>query len=909
MVIVLYKVQANKVNENAIFSARPVAPGHLLYLERPRLDELIGKALDYPVFMVIGGAGYGKTLAVYSCLQKLGIRTVWMQFTERDNIGERFWENYTQSISMINGRTAAKLAKQGFPATEQQFERYLSIPLADIDPKVKLVLVYDDFHLIQDKTVLRFLEHSITTPFPIVTSVLIARTKPSINLVNLYSKGLLAEINEDDLRFSRDEIEAFFVRQNISASREILDSVYHDTEGWAFAVHIAGLHFMKRPAGEDYGVQLRRNIFQLVESELMSRIKEDLRKFLLKLALMEESPMELIRELARLHYSPESEKSETLIRQVGEIGSLIRFDEYHNVFRIHRLFRDYLLGLQHELNEAEQQEVYRAAACWCARNKLTIDAILYYEKAKKYEEVVAQINRLPQGVSGTAAMELLLKIMRNLPWDVYSQHGEAIILFVRFLLSDARTGEAREVLEKFIKTFDALPEGDLRDRGLFACYIGMGFLNKFMSITTNDFSFPECFAKALYHKAQWGGELEKPFTLTGLGCYACRVGSRDPLSMEGFLEALIVSTPDVVAAMRGNMHGVVELARGELAFFRGAVKEAKGFLQEALTKTRELHQYDLETRTLFYLMRTGFFYADVGMIQENAGAIAGLLDNEEYFNRHVHNDIYHGWLYAQLGEYKKIPAWLKKEDRTAPNSLVRGLELLVKTRICLREKNYEAALSLISQTETNARLFLLGKIETKVLEAVCRYQMRQKARAYAVLEEARLLAEPNGFFTPFAELGKDMRSLVCQALKDQVSLPVNFLESIRNLSSLYAKKFSQVTEQLSDSSRPLQRPGTLSRKEYEVLSALFQGLTLDEIAASSARSANTIKSVIRRVYEKLGAANKADAIRIALSRGLLEWEGIHSSAIDIPQILPAETKDEDAQARRPLLWKKPSSED
>ena len=94
-----------------------------------------------------------------------------------------------------------------------------------------------------------------------------------------------------------------------------------------------------------------------------------------------------------------------------------------------------------------------------------------------------------------------------------------------------------------------------------------------------------------------------------------------------------------------------------------------------------------------------------------------------------------------------------------------------------------------------------------------------------------------------------------------------------------------------------------------MLSALFQGLTLDEIAASSARSANTIKSVIRRVYEKLGAANKADAIRIALSRGLLEWEGIHSSAIDIPQILPAETKDEDAQARRPLLWKKPSSED
>jgi LuxR family maltose regulon positive regulatory protein len=852
--------------------------------------------------LVTGGAGYGKTQAVYSCLQKLGIRTIWMQFTERDNIGERFWENYTQSISMISKKSALKLAKQGFPATEQQFERYLTIPLTDIDPKVKLVFVYDDFHLIQDRTVLRFLEHSITTPFPSITSILISRVNLSINLMSLYSKGLLATINEDDLRFSMNEMETFFIRQNITISREVLDSVYQDTEGWAFAIHIAGLHFMKRPTGENYGALLRKNIFNLVESEFMPRIRGDIRKFLIKLALLEESPLELIREFAGLHYpgeslaaenSGETEKSETLIRQVEEIGSFIRFDEYHNVFRIHRLFRDYLRGLRNELNETEQREVYRAAAFWCARNNQTIDAILYYEKAQEYGEVVAQINRLPQGISSTA-MEVLIKIMKSLPEDLYVCYGEAIILFARFLLSDARTNEARDVLENFIKIFEKLPEGPSRSRGLFACYIGMGFLNKFMSITTDDFSFPEYFAKALYYKNQWGGELEKPFTLTGLGCYACRVGSSDPVFMERFLEALAVSTPDVIASMRGNMYGVVELARGELAFFRGAFKEAESFLREALIKTRELRQYDLETRTLFYLMRTGFFFADTGIIQESAGAIAARLGSEDYFNCYVHNDIYHGWLHAQLNECEKIPVWLRREDGSAPNSLIRGMELLIKAKICFQEKNYKETLFILGQTAASARLFLLGKLETKVLEAVCLYQMRQKTSAYAALEEARILAEPNGFFTPFAELGKDMRSLVSQALKDE-ALPESFLETIRGMSSLYAKKLVQVSERLSSGPRPL--PGSLSRKEYEVLSALFQGLTQDEIAASSSRSANTIKSIIRRIYEKLGAANKADAIRIALNRGLLGW-------VSPPGPSRAETKNGEEKNLRPLLRKR-----
>jgi DNA-binding NarL/FixJ family response regulator len=171
----------------------------------------------------------------------------------------------------------------------------------------------------------------------------------------------------------------------------------------------------------------------------------------------------------------------------------------------------------------------------------------------------------------------------------------------------------------------------------------------------------------------------------------------------------------------------------------------------------------------------------------------------------------------------------------------------------------------------------MGKVEIHVLEALCRYQMGDKASAYKALEKARVFAGPNGFFMPFAEKGKDIRALATQALKDRAAIPEAFLEKIRNLSSAYAKKYVRVAEHFSAtpeySSFNRLEGLALSRREQDVLTALFQGLTQDEIALSVSKSVNTVKSVIKRIYEKLGAANRADAIRIAMSRGLLEWEG------------------------------------
>jgi DNA-binding CsgD family transcriptional regulator len=50
---------------------------------------------------------------------------------------------------------------------------------------------------------------------------------------------------------------------------------------------------------------------------------------------------------------------------------------------------------------------------------------------------------------------------------------------------------------------------------------------------------------------------------------------------------------------------------------------------------------------------------------------------------------------------------------------------------------------------------------------------------------------------------------------------------------------------------------------------MSQGLSRTEIAAYRGISINTVKAMIQIIYEKLGADNSMDALRIAISKDLI----------------------------------------
>ena len=67
--------------------------------------------------------------------------------------------------------------------------------------------------------------------------------------------------------------------------------------------------------------------------------------------------------------------------------------------------------------------------------------------------------------------------------------------------------------------------------------------------------------------------------------------------------------------------------------------------------------------------------------------------------------------------------------------------------------------------------------------------------------------------------------------------------------------------------------GRLSDRETEILRLLAEGLGIGEIAAQLYISRSTAKTHVARIYQKLGAANRAQAIVIAMRAGLLSSVG------------------------------------
>ena len=262
------------------------SPENQIFLERPRLNELLEHALEKPLVTISAGAGYGKTRAVYSFLQKYDLVTTWIQLSERDNLGTRFWENFLYAVTQYDSCLAGRFREIGFPETEDQFIKHFSISEEVIAPKERSVAVFDDFHLIQDESVLRFIKRFVQSPMPGMTTILISRAEPDIATISLMSKGLAVHLNENDLRFTEEETARYFQLLNIPLSSQSVSDIHSDTAGLALGLHLIGLSLTKAPSRErEARAAMKLNIFKMIESEVFLVISERLQRFLIRLSL------------------------------------------------------------------------------------------------------------------------------------------------------------------------------------------------------------------------------------------------------------------------------------------------------------------------------------------------------------------------------------------------------------------------------------------------------------------------------------------------------------------------------------------------------------------------------------------------------------------------------------------------
>jgi LuxR family maltose regulon positive regulatory protein len=843
-------------------------PNNQRYLARPRINRLLERAVQWPIVTVVAGAGYGKTQGVYEFLHTFKSRTVWLQLSERDNLASRFWETFIQAVTFLDAAIADRLRETGFPETEGHFDRYLSIPRQRVEPERKYVFVFDDFHLLWEKTVLRFIEHSISTPFSNISSILISRTTPDLDLEGFRERDLLAQIDEQDLRFNLGEIMAYYQMEHISLSPDAADELYQKTEGWAFAIHLAGVALKTGGMGYAWS-SVQFNSFNLLEHTLFSGLSPELQRYLIKLSLIEHWPREILQALAS---RPE------LVEDLEGIGSFIRFDVYQQRYRIHHLFLEYLREKQEILSEEEKREVYGIAADWCLKNNLKLDAVSYYERTGNYQAIFDIAFSFPQVIPNDVAA-FFMEILERAPAALY-ETTDAHIVSIKLLINLGRFEEAATRLERIRAQFEPLPPSEFREHILCGYYLLRGFWGLLTCIYTKQYTFARYFKTAL---TCYGGGLQQyvlkgSIQIASLGSHSCRVSGPEQGEMERYLAEITEAVPAIAQALGGCTYGMDDLARAELAYFKADLVHAEQYALEAIRKARESHQYEIENRGLFYLIRIGLAQGNHSWIQGRLQELQAQLTETVFINRQVLYEMVTGWFYVQIRQPGYVASWLKSDfEESDLNTLMHGLDVLVKLKYQVLEKRYAPALAFLESQKQGSGiwLFLFGKIACTICEAVCLYHSGETAAALRALEAAYGLAASNGLDMPFIELGKEMRALTTAALKDKTcTIPVAWLEKIRGSSATYAQKLHRLIK-IYEAPLSEQEASqlSLSSREREILISLSQGLTREEMAQAAGLSINTVKSVIKSIYNKLGALNQADAIRIATSRGLLAGPG------------------------------------
>jgi len=843
------------------------------FMPRPRLDRLFAQAAHSKLVYVVAGAGYGKTQAVHHYIEKQPDAVVrWVQLTESDNIGSRYWENLTHNVSSDNPDLARRLREMGFPDTLARFKQFAEILRATEHRAHKTYLVLDDFHLIHTKEALIFAERCAHLQIPGACVIIMSRKEPEINAVSLYANGKASTITEDELRFTVHEITEYLKRCGITCSATDLLRFSDATKGWALAIKLLSLVLRRVPYNLDLALDaMRQNIFHLFEMEAWSGLSEHLKKTMVRLPLVSDLPLVSLREIL---------DDDAFTSDPPAYAPFVWFDSFSNEYRIHPLYLEFLQSKQFILSDDEKQNIYRRAAQWCSENGFFMDAIHYYAKSYQYGRMLEALLSYPFKLPYNACAYFLNILEALDPTDEEQSDYNILLLKNLFMpllyMGMNRYEEARERSFAVIRKWENL-EKPIAAYLLYTAYSNLAYIDMYVCTVSHHYDFPDYLKKAVeFYKASSSPpvKVSGPFAVTDVRSFACLVGENAGLpDFDQFVSALKKAAPYVAETYHHMYYGYDDLAVCELAFFRNQLDHARGRAHDAILKAREKKQYGIEMAAQHYLLRMAIHDGDYPLVREILKQLHSHLDNRDFWNNRMLYDIITGSFYCHIGLPKMAPLWLAVDEKEpASEARVSARELIVSVRYYLASHKYQQALTILinSYPREPQERFYFGELIFTLLLAAARLLTGDAAGAADDFVRAYGMSFNGEFEMPFIELGKTFHPLAAAVSKrGGGGIPEQWLTAVGRKATIYAKKTAVIIHAFKRE-KNIKDTVQLSERELEILSDLYHGLSREEIAVNRYLSINTVKKILQSIYIKLDANNNVDAVRIAVEKKIIE---------------------------------------
>jgi len=390
----------------------PVPPSRLV--DRVRLGAVLDEAdrADMPLVLISAPAGSGKsTLAAGWAAAHRGA-VAWLQLEESDADPARFWVSVTAAIGRVNPEAAAHLEPlvAGSLGAGRVIVPAIVNELSSLTER--LVIVLDDYHLIDDPEVHRGVERLIDLCPPQLTVLLITRADPPFRLGRMRVRGRVREVRAGDLRFDPAESTALLGEAAEGLDEQRLDDLCERTEGWAAGLVLAGLS-LERTSDPDRFVQTFRGDDQLVAGyltdEFLAVVDEDERRRMVEAAVLHRLSGPLLDAV-----TGSDDGARWLDALAAGNQLVIRLDAVGEWYRYHHLFRDMLLLEARRSIPDRLPDLHRRAAAWFEESDHRAGAIDHLLAAGDREPAMNLMRFVGPDLLGSGQLRTLRNILERL---------------------------------------------------------------------------------------------------------------------------------------------------------------------------------------------------------------------------------------------------------------------------------------------------------------------------------------------------------------------------------------------------------------------------------------------------------------------------------------------------------------
>ncbi len=337
---------------------------HADTIPRPHLYQRLDEGLKRKLILVSAPTGFGKSTLVTGWLDENDYTAAWLSLDHGDNDPVRFWTYLIAAIQTIHHEIGVE-ARQIVSAPELRSTEPVAISLLnDISQLAhELILVLDDYHIIEAGQVHADLSYLLDHQSPNLHIVLITRIDPSISLARLRVQSQLVEIRAEDLQFSIEEATTLFnEKMGLNLKPEHIEALNTHTESWVVGLQLAAMSLKGQPSYDAFIEAFTGShqfILDYLTEEVLDTLSEVLRGFLLRTSILERFCSKLCQEVTG------NASSQLMLDEIRKHNLfLIPLDTDGRWYRYHHLFAEVLQALLERDHPDEMVELHLKAAAW-----------------------------------------------------------------------------------------------------------------------------------------------------------------------------------------------------------------------------------------------------------------------------------------------------------------------------------------------------------------------------------------------------------------------------------------------------------------------------------------------------------------------------------------------------------------